>query len=106
MSDQKTPAQVAAEMAVAKQIASSKTYHCRHNYSNFYLPSGKNCCFVAGKYVTSDKEEIAELDKVCDRPGSPIYSKEELTMPDQRKPMEEIMKQAEQAAKAAGTKLA
>lgn len=86
-------------MTEQTEAPASKTYRSTHNYSNFFMPNGKACVFVGFHYTTSDPEEIAELDKVANKRGSPIFVQRLKAEPDpaEKQVQEEIKKNAETA---------
>lgn len=67
-----------ATSAAALKDPNSKTYHHRFPGAQFIMPNGLALVFLGGTYTTSNKEEIAQLDAVADRPSSMIYIHKEV----------------------------
>lgn len=57
-------------------LRNGKTYYHRVAGARTNLPDGREIRFLGGMFITVDPEIIAELDKVCDRPASGIFSKQ------------------------------
>lgn len=53
-----------------------KTYYHLAHGARFVMPDGLEVIFLGGQFTTIDKEIIAELDKVANRPTSMIYTKQ------------------------------
>jgi len=64
-----------ATTAEALSNPNAKTYYNMVSGSQFVMPDGLAIVFLGGRYVTDDPAQIAELDKVCNRPSSMIYTK-------------------------------
>jgi len=59
-----------------------KVYHTRYPGSNFIMPDGKVINFNgAGHLKTTSKNVQTQLDKIADKPGSPIYTTEVFVPP-------------------------
>lgn len=55
----------------------AKTYYHMIRGARFVMPDGLEVVFRGGMFTTNDKEIIAELDRVADRPASMVYTKPE-----------------------------
>lgn len=58
--------------------AKAKTYYHVTPGANFIMPTGLIVQFLGGRFDTTDPEIQMELDKVCDRASSQIYTKASL----------------------------
>lgn len=61
--------------AIASKNA--KVYHHMVPGARFVMPDGLEVRFLGGVFATEDAAIIAELDKVCNKPTSQIYTKTE-----------------------------
>lgn len=57
-------------------LRNGKTFYHRVAGARTNLPDGREIRFLGGMFITADPEIIAELNKVCDRPASGIFSKQ------------------------------
>lgn len=59
----------------AAAFKDGKTFYHTVPGARFVMPDGLTIIFMGGVFTTNDKEIIAELDRVADRPASQIYTK-------------------------------
>lgn len=52
----------------------AKTYYHLASGARFIMPDGLEVSFLGGQFSTTDKQIIAELDKVVDKAASMIFS--------------------------------
>ena len=65
---------IAAEVKV---VEGSKIYYCTVPNSITHMPDGAQITFTGGQYMTSNPDIIAFLDKIADRPTTPVYTKKD-----------------------------
>lgn len=58
-------------------IKSGKTYFHTIPGARFVMPDGLELQFLGGQFATADEQQIAELDKIANKPSSMIYTKRE-----------------------------
>jgi len=63
----------ATQLAALKNPG-AKSYKHRFPGAQFIMPDGLALVFAGGVYTTADKNEIAQLDAVVNRPASMIYT--------------------------------
>lgn len=63
-----------ATTQAALKAAGAKTYYHQCAGASFFMPNGLQIQFLGGSFTTADKEIIAELDAVADKPTSMITS--------------------------------
>jgi hypothetical protein len=56
-------------------VKNGKTFYHRVAGARTNLPDGREIRFLGGMFITDDPEIISELNKVCDRPASGIFSR-------------------------------
>lgn len=80
----------------------TKTYHNQYPGSTFYMPDGRVFSFNAiGILETDDADLQRELDKIADKPGCPIFTKEQMTRaPGDDLPVQDIQNKAAQTVAA------
>lgn len=109
MSEQLNAAIAAAKekLSGAKPESVSKTYYSRFPGSCFIDSKVVRHVFIGGKLVVTDEQLIKELDEVCDKVGSPVYTKDPVITESDRAPGEEnaqnaaaVMLQLQQAQQA------
>jgi hypothetical protein len=69
---------IAAEV---KLTPGSKIYYCTIPNSITHLPDGAQITFAGGQFMTSNPDIIAYLDKIADKPTTPIYTKKDQFLP-------------------------
>lgn len=65
---------IAAEVQVTE---GSKIYYSSIPNSITHMPDGAQITFTGGQFMTSNPDIIAFLDKIADKPTTPIYTKRE-----------------------------
>lgn len=82
ISSQSTPA--ATPLRSGESVASTpagikngKTYYHTIPGARFMMPDGLCLEFLGGQFATADEAQIAELDKVANKPTSMIFTKRE-----------------------------
>lgn len=63
--------------AETKVVPGSKVYYSTVPNSITHMPDGAQITFTGGQYMTSNKDIIAFLDKIADRPTTPIFTKKD-----------------------------
>lgn len=63
--------------STAAGIKSGKTYYHTVPGARFVMPDGLGLDFLGGQFATADETQIAELDKVANKPTSMIFTKRE-----------------------------
>lgn len=53
----------------------TKTWYHQVAGARTYLPDGAEINFTGGQYTSSNKEIIAFMDAICDKPGTLVYSR-------------------------------
>lgn len=69
-----TPATPAGDPDPVSMNPNEKVYHHRFHGANFVMPNGKVLTFLGGTKKTDKPDEILELDKVANVPGSYIFT--------------------------------
>lgn len=73
-----------------------KTYHTRYPGSTFITREGEVIAFNGAGNLTTDRRAVQfELDQICDKPGSPIFTKAPVLT---REDLQPAMDQKTQAA--------
>lgn len=62
----------------ALKAPGAKTYRHSVPGARFVMPDGLEVQFLGGQFTTTDKEIIAELDKIANRNSSMIYTVQEV----------------------------
>lgn len=62
----------------------AKTFYAMVKGCNFTMPDGLTIQFLGGQFTTADEAIIAELDKVSNRSGSLIYTRQEVAKADEQ----------------------
>ncbi len=81
--------------AILEPKRGGKLYHNTHPGSTYIAKSGVVYSFDAkGELSVNDKDVIAELDAIADKPGCPIYTKSYVPGQNENQPVEEITSRA------------
>lgn len=62
---------------VDMSVPGMKVYYCSIANSVTHMPDGSTICFRGGQFATSNKDIQAFLDKIADKPTTPIYTKQD-----------------------------
>lgn len=100
MSDLKT-------LQTMQQLKGAKTFKHAVAGARFIFPDGTTAYFAGGQYITNKPDEIAELEKIANKPGTFIFTTDTPAADAAAQALQaDLMKEAARAEASAGVDVA